>query len=102
MINERKLAERITKRCFEGTKIAEENDIPDVGSSAPTHVLLFIIQPSWQGCSTPGKNNVCQEGRIWRKMTANVLKKALTDCGKGLPELEGIKELGWNVFSSLR
>ena len=29
---------------------------------------------------------------------ANVLKKALVDCGKALPELEGIKELGWNVF----
>ena len=28
----------------------------------------------------------------------NVLKNALSECGKGLPDLEGIKELGWNVF----
>ena len=97
MINERKLAEKITNRCFEGAKIAEENDIP---MWAAVHLLMYYCSLS----SLIARMLHCREqqrssGRVYMaEDDANVLKKALVDCGKALPELEGIKELGWNVF----
>ena len=97
MINERKLAEKITNRCFEGAKIAEENDIP---MWAAVHLLMYYCSLS----SLIARMLHCREqqrssGRVYMaEDDANVLKKALIDCGKALPELEGIKELGWNVF----
>ena len=97
MINERKLAEKITNRCFEGAKIAEENDIP---MWAAVHLLMYYCSLS----SLIARMLHCREqqrssGRVYMaEDDANVLRKALVDCGKALPELEGIKELGWNVF----
>ena len=97
MINERKLAEKITNRCFEGTKIAEENDIP---MWAAVHLLMYYCSlSSLVARMLHSREQQRLSGRAYMaEDDVNVLKKALVDCGKALPELEGIKELGWNVF----
>ena len=97
MINERKLAEKITNRCFEGTKIAEENDIP---MWAAVHLLMYYCSlSSLVARMLHSREQQRLSGRTYMaEDDVNVLKKALVDCGKALPELEGIKELGWNVF----
>ena len=97
MINERKLAEKITNRCFEGTKIAEENDIP---MWAAVHLLMYYCSlSSLVARMLHSREEQRMSGRPYMaEDDTNVLKNALVECGKGLPDLEGIKELGWNVF----
>ena len=97
MMNERKLAEKITNRCFEGTKIAEENDIP---MWAAVHLLMYYCSlSSLVARMLHSREMQRMSGRTYMaEDDVNVLKDALAKCGKGLPDLEGIKELGWNVF----
>ena len=97
MLNERKLAKKITDRCFEGIKIAEETDAP---MWAAVHLIMYYCSlSSLMVRALHSREEQRKSGRSYMAQDdVDVLKNALDHCGGRLPDLEGIKELGWNVF----
>ena len=97
MLNERKLAKKITDRCFEGIKIAEEDDFP---MWAAVHLIMYYCSlSSLIVRALHSREQQQQTGRPYMaKDDAVVLENAMGHCGERLPDLDGIKELGWNVF----
>ena len=85
MLNERKLAKKITDRCFEGIKIAEETDVP---MWAAVHLIMYYCSlSSLVVRALHSREEQRKSGRAYMAQDdVDVLKNALDHCGERLPD----------------
>ena len=96
-ISEVRLVKKIVIRSFHGTEISDESDIP---MWAAVHSIMFYCTTSSIAASAlHNRKDQRESGRSYMAQEdADLLQGTLDQCGRMLPDLEGIKELGWNVF----